>query len=172
MTFISTAEHPCSAVFLHSNKFAQPNKQFRPKSDGTKRQNPKGEGEESEGVTGLPEKGERAIMRIWLTRKKQNTTPSTGEPDVAEGWLHPEHTITQGKGIYYNCNAHKARYKNCCLGKLERGDNSKDEGLLEALSYITKIDAFARLVLPGNARTFGRGEVRSLKNRKRTKRGR
>lgn len=83
-----------------------------------------------------------------------------------------KHTITQGKGIYYNCNAHKARYKNCCLGKLERGDNSKDEGLLEALSYITKIDAFARLVLPGNARTFGRGEVRSLKNRKRTKRGR
>lgn len=81
-----------------------------------------------------------------------------------------KHTITQGKGIYYNCNAHKARYKNCCLGKLERGDNSKDEGLLEALSYITKIDACARLVLPGNARTFGRGEVRSLKNRKRSKR--
>lgn len=33
-------------------------------------------------------------MRIWLTRKKQNTTPSTGEPDVAEGWLHPESAQT------------------------------------------------------------------------------
>lgn len=81
-----------------------------------------------------------------------------------------KNTITKGKGIYYNCNANKARYEDCCLGKLERGDNSKDKGLLQALSYITKIDACARLVLPGNARTFGRGEVRSLKNRKRSKR--
>lgn len=80
-----------------------------------------------------------------------------------------KHTITKGKGIYYNCNANKARYEDCCLGKLERGDSSKDKGLLKALSYITKIDACARLVLPGNARTFGRGEVRSLKNRERTK---
>jgi len=80
--------------------------------------------------------------------------------------------ITKGNGIYYNCNANKARYKDCGLGKLERGDNSKDKGVLQALSYITKIDACARLVLPGNARTFGRGEVRSLKNRKRAKRGR
>ena len=82
-----------------------------------------------------------------------------------------KNTITKGKGMYYNCNAHKKRYKKCGLGKLERGDNSMDEGLLRALSYITKIDACARLVLPGNARTFGRGEVRSLKNRKRAKRG-
>lgn len=83
-----------------------------------------------------------------------------------------KNTITKGKGIYYNCNANKARYEDCCLGKLKRGDSSKDKGLLQALSYITKIDACARLVLPGNARTFGRGEVRSLKKRKRTKRGR
>lgn len=83
-----------------------------------------------------------------------------------------KHTITKGKGIYYNCNANKARYEDCCLGKLERGDSRKDKGLLQALSYLTKIDACARLVLPGNARTFGRGEVRSLKNRKRKKRGR
>lgn len=83
-----------------------------------------------------------------------------------------KHTITKGKGIYYNCNANKERYEDCCLGKLKRGDGSKDKGLLQALSYITKIDACARLVLPGNARTFGRGEVRSLKKRTRTKRGR
>lgn len=33
-------------------------------------------------------------MRIWLTRKKQNTTPSTGEPDATEGWLQPESAQT------------------------------------------------------------------------------
>ncbi|MBJ9236736.1 inovirus-type Gp2 protein [Citrobacter koseri] len=81
-------------------------------------------------------------------------------------------TITRGKGIFYNCNAYKERYEDCCLGKLVRGDNSKDKGLLQALSYITKVDACARLILPGNARTFGRGEVRSLQKRKRIKRGR
>ncbi|ECW1185988.1 inovirus-type Gp2 protein [Salmonella enterica] len=80
-----------------------------------------------------------------------------------------KHTITKGKGIYYNCNANKALYEECCLGKLKRGDNSKDKGLLQALSYITKIDACARLVLPGNARTFGRGEINSLKARLRRK---
>ena len=77
-------------------------------------------------------------------------------------------TITQGKGMFYNCNAYKERYEDCCLGKMKRGDSSKDKGLLKALSYITKIDACARLLLPGNARTFGRGEVRSLKKKKRT----
>ncbi|EFS9643751.1 inovirus Gp2 family protein [Salmonella enterica] len=80
-----------------------------------------------------------------------------------------KHTITKGKGIYYNCNANKALYEECCLSKLKRGDNSKDKGLLQALSYITKIDACARLVLPGNARTFGRGEINSLKARLRRK---
>ncbi|EKR4276252.1 inovirus-type Gp2 protein [Salmonella enterica] len=80
-----------------------------------------------------------------------------------------KHTITKGKGIYYNCNANKALYEECCLGKLKRGDNSKDKGLLQALSYITKIDACARLVLSGNARTFGRGEINSLKARLRRK---
>lgn len=29
-------------------------------------------------------------MRVWLTRKKQNTTPSTDIPDAADGWLQPE----------------------------------------------------------------------------------
>lgn len=29
-------------------------------------------------------------MRIWLTRKKPETTPSDGRPNATEGWLHPE----------------------------------------------------------------------------------
>lgn len=80
-----------------------------------------------------------------------------------------KHTITKGKGHYYNCNANKARYEDCCLGKLKRGDSSNDKGLLKAVSYLTKIDACARLMLPGNARTFGRGEIIPLKTRQRRK---
>ncbi|WP_071601435.1 hypothetical protein [Cronobacter sakazakii] len=40
-----------------------------------------------------------------------------------------------------------------------------EKGLLKAVSYMTKIDACARLVLPGNARTFGRGEIKALKTK-------
>jgi hypothetical protein len=76
-------------------------------------------------------------------------------------------TITEGKGIYYNCNAHKERYEKCGLGKVQRDDTAAQEGLLEAVKYMTKIDACARLVLPRNARTFGRGEVKALNDKKR-----
>lgn len=79
--------------------------------------------------------------------------------------------ITKGKGIYYNCNAHKERYKKCGLGKVQRDDANAQEGLLEAVKYMTKIDACARLVLPGNARTFGRGEIKALKVMKRPPKG-
>ncbi|AIX56424.1 TPA: inovirus-type Gp2 protein [Enterobacter kobei] len=79
-------------------------------------------------------------------------------------------TITEGKGHYYNCNAHKDRYTECGIGKLERGNTSMEKGLLKAVSYLTKIDACARLVLPGNARTFGRGEIKVLKTRKKQRR--
>lgn len=78
-------------------------------------------------------------------------------------------TITEGKGIYYNCNAHKERYKKCGLGKVQRDDTAAQEGLLEAVKYMTKIDACARLVLPGNARTFGRSEIRMLNRRKKAR---
>ncbi|MGJ0637602.1 YagK/YfjJ domain-containing protein [Xenorhabdus bovienii] len=76
-----------------------------------------------------------------------------------------KNVITEGKGHYYNCNAHKNRYTECGLGKLERGNTSMEKGLLKAVSYLTKIDACARLMLPGNARTFGRGEIKKTKRR-------
>lgn len=78
--------------------------------------------------------------------------------------------ITESKGHYYNCNAHKDDYEDCGLGKLERGNSSMEKGLLKAVSYMTKIDACARLVLPGNARTFGRGEIKALKTKNKRRR--
>ncbi|EBR3161289.1 HD domain-containing protein [Salmonella enterica] len=33
-------------------------------------------------------------MRIWLTRKKPETTPSDGKPSATEGWLQPESSQT------------------------------------------------------------------------------
>ncbi|ECE6101195.1 relaxase, partial [Salmonella enterica subsp. arizonae] len=33
-------------------------------------------------------------MRIWLTRKKPETTPSVDKPNTTEGWLQPESSQT------------------------------------------------------------------------------
>ncbi|WP_041165582.1 MobH family relaxase [Klebsiella aerogenes] len=33
-------------------------------------------------------------MRIWLTRKKPEITPSDGKPSATEGWMHPESAQT------------------------------------------------------------------------------
>lgn len=78
--------------------------------------------------------------------------------------------ITKGKGTYFNCNAQHERYEKPGTGMVKYGDILKQEGLQRAVAYLTKIDTFARLALPGNARTFGRGEIKVVKTK--SKRGR
>lgn len=70
--------------------------------------------------------------------------------------------ITEGKGAYFNCNAQPERYEKSGIGMVKHDDIVKQEGLQRAVEYLTKIDTFARLALPGNMRTFGRGEVKTL----------
>jgi hypothetical protein len=70
--------------------------------------------------------------------------------------------ITEGKGTYFNCNAQPERYVKSGIGMVKHDDIVKQEGLQCAVGYLTKIDTFARLALPGNMRTFGRGEVKTL----------
>lgn len=48
------------------------------------------------------------------------------------------------------------------IGMVKHDDIVKQEGLQRAVGYLTKIDTFARLALPDNMRTFGRGEVKML----------
>ncbi|HFE6714967.1 TPA: inovirus-type Gp2 protein [Salmonella enterica subsp. enterica serovar Newport] len=75
--------------------------------------------------------------------------------------------ITEGKGTYFNCNARPERYEMSGIGMVKHDDIVKQEGLQRAVEYLTKIDTFARLALPGNVRTFGRSEIKacSLKGR-------
>uniref|UniRef100_D5WYT7 YagK/YfjJ C-terminal domain-containing protein n=1 Tax=Thiomonas intermedia (strain K12) TaxID=75379 RepID=D5WYT7_THIK1 len=68
--------------------------------------------------------------------------------------------ITQGRGDYYNCNAHKERYGNALgIGMVNRSDLEKRALLQVAASYLVKVDYVRRLTLEGAYRTFGRGEV-------------
>jgi hypothetical protein len=74
--------------------------------------------------------------------------------------------ITQGRGDYYNCNAHRERYGNALgIGMVNRSDLEKRALLQVAASYLVKVDYIRRLTLDGAYRVFGRGEVSALEVR-------
>lgn len=70
---------------------------------------------------------------------------------------HWEKVITQGRGLYWNCNGDKRGYKSCGIGMISHDDTAAREGLVKAIHYLTKIDFFAQLQVPGNDRTFWKG---------------
>jgi hypothetical protein len=75
---------------------------------------------------------------------------------IGEYW---KNAITQGRGLYYNCNAFKQNYANLGIGMINYYDLALREGLNEAACYLTKTDHVARMLVADNGRTFGRGEI-------------
>jgi len=74
---------------------------------------------------------------------------------IGEYWVG----ITGGKGLYYNCNAHKNQYWICGIGMINHDDAVAREGLKLAAAYLTKTDSMIKLVAPGKDRTFFKGEM-------------
>jgi hypothetical protein len=78
---------------------------------------------------------------------------------IGEYWMN---VITQGKGLYYNCNADKGKYERCGIGTINHYDTELIENLKLAAQYLAKPDDYLR----DNAsnievdRTFGRGVMR------------
>lgn len=75
---------------------------------------------------------------------------------IGEYW---KNEITDGKGIYHNCNREKARYSECALGMIDHADDAKRTVLKEkAIAYLCKegqsIDPIKQ---SGNERSFTRG---------------
>ncbi|MGE4969216.1 YagK/YfjJ domain-containing protein [Yersinia enterocolitica] len=83
---------------------------------------------------------------------------------IGEYWRD---SITEGTGLYFNCNARKADYRINGIGLVSHADNAMREGLRRAVTYLTKVDTFARLTLPDKGRTFGKGERMKLPDKKR-----
>ncbi len=49
--------------------------------------------------------------------------------------------ITEGRGLHFNCNAKKAEYEKCGIGKISHSDEEMRNNLLtEVLPYLTKED--------------------------------
>ena len=75
---------------------------------------------------------------------------------IGEHW---KKTITQGRGLYWNCNANKESYKCCGIGMVSHDDMEMREGLKKAVLYMTKPDYYVKLLVPDNHRTFWKTEM-------------
>ncbi len=74
---------------------------------------------------------------------------------IGEFW---KNEITEGKGLYFNCNAIANSYAHSGIGDIHYTNQEKRGTLQKVITYITKVDMAVRLILPQGARTFGRGE--------------
>lgn len=90
---------------------------------------------------------------------------------LGEYWVN---NITNGKGLYFNCNAKKEDYESLGIGMIGHDDFQMRENLMETAKYLTKPDYYARTISMENGRTFGRGEIQQNKidERAAEKRGR
>lgn len=64
--------------------------------------------------------------------------------------------ITNNRGLYFNCNAVKNKYKSCGIGQIDWYNREKREHLLMAADYLTKADLYLALFIEGR-RAFGKG---------------
>ncbi|KPB94878.1 YagK/YfjJ domain-containing protein [Pseudomonas syringae group genomosp. 3] len=83
---------------------------------------------------------------------------------IGQYWTN---VVTKGRGLYYNCNAHKSRYKSCGIGMVHNGDSLMRGSLTSlAVPYLTKTDLYMKL------QTTGRGMGKMERPRQKDPRGR
>jgi len=77
---------------------------------------------------------------------------------IGEDW----ELVTGWRGIYYNCNAHKQKYKRLAIGMISHSDVKERETILQVLAYMHKEDQLLRERYARKARTWGRGEMPAI----------
>ncbi|WP_144965461.1 inovirus-type Gp2 protein [Pseudomonas sp. DE0010] len=76
---------------------------------------------------------------------------------LGEYWVE---TVTEGKGIYYNCNKNKAAFEKkgiLGVGMISHHQTGLRAGLKLVAAYLTKPDYFIRMIAPDGGRCFGKG---------------
>jgi Inovirus Gp2 len=77
-------------------------------------------------------------------------------------------TLTEGNGLYYNCNGHKERYKLLGIGTINNYDVDLMSNLKEYVApYLNKTDYFIKLITPDKSRAFIKGNMIKPKAKKR-----
>ena len=67
--------------------------------------------------------------------------------------------ITEGRGIYFNCNRKKEQYKYLGIGQIHRGDTEKLGHLASSIGYLAKLDQFLLYKTRTRLRTFMRSGI-------------
>ena len=65
--------------------------------------------------------------------------------------------LTGGKGAYLNCNSDQPSYRLCGIGELLHDDPLIWKRLENIATYLTKLDHYVRLKMPGKDRSLGKG---------------
>lgn len=79
---------------------------------------------------------------------------------IGESWVD---IVTQGTGVYWNCNAQKNKYRNLGIGMIHRDDVSKRDNLKnEVLKYLVKYDLPFDFMSGNKNRKFRTSTVRKI----------
>ena len=80
---------------------------------------------------------------------------------IGERWKN----ITDGNGIFFNCNQKKDQYSELGIGIINYHDTELREALEKNVAgYLTKTDYYARMIAPDNGRTFFKGVIKTEPN--------
>lgn len=74
--------------------------------------------------------------------------------EIGEYWKK----ITEGRGIYWNCNAHKEKYIRLGIGRIDHWDVTKRKALTEhVVRYLTKSEQYLMATRLSGEKCFGKG---------------
>jgi hypothetical protein len=81
--------------------------------------------------------------------------------EIGNDWIK----VTEGKGIFHNCNAHKQKYKRLGIGMISHDDEEKRRNLLDVLAYLYKQNQILREKYADKTHGWGRGTKPSARQR-------
>lgn len=88
---------------------------------------------------------------------------------IGEYWVEQ---VTEGNGLYWNCNANQDSYRANGIGTVNYYDKDKRKNLEQASLYLVKPDYFVRVFMPNGGKAYDRGEMpknTETRGRKRSK---
>jgi hypothetical protein len=75
---------------------------------------------------------------------------------IGEHWVQQ---ITEGNGLYWNCNANQDSYRANGIGTVNYWDKDKRKNLEQASLYLVKPDYFVRVFMPNGGKSYDRGQM-------------
>lgn len=102
------------------------------------------------------EKGHHYHMMFFLDGAKVREDIVIAK-NIGDHW---NKIITEGAGLYFNCNRKKDSYRHCGVGMVNYYDAEKIFNLkFKAAIYLTKADFYIGATMPDKSRCFGKGNA-------------